>query len=51
LISGARASLGIRQKKPPHQEIHAVRGCLRRKPGNEPFGEEWVEYNREELGL
>jgi hypothetical protein len=31
--------------------IHALRGSLKRKPGDKPFAEEWAEYKRTEREL
>ena len=33
------------------KRIHALRGSLKRKPGDKPFAEEWAEYTREEKEL
>ena len=33
------------------EEIHALRGSLKRKPGDKPFAEQWAEYKREEMEL
>lgn len=33
------------------KRIHAMRGSLKRKPGGEPFAEDWAEYKRTEKEL
>jgi hypothetical protein len=39
------------QKKFTREEIHALRGCLKRKPGEKPFAEQMADYKREEKEL
>src|SRR5437016_5418765 len=34
-----------------HQLIRALRGSLKRKPGEKPFVQEWAEYKAEERAL
>lgn len=31
--------------------IHSLRGSLKRKPGDKPFAEWWVDFKREEREL
>jgi len=45
------ADMASRKKLLSRNEIHALRGSLKRKPGDKPFAEEWAEYNREEKEL
>lgn len=39
------------RKKLSREEIHALRGSLKRKPGDKPFAEWMAELNREEKEL
>jgi len=39
------------RKKLSLEEIHALRGSLKRKPGDKPFAEWMVDLNREEKEL
>ena len=44
--------MATRKKKMlSREEIHALRGSLKRKPGDKPFAEPWAEYKREEMEL
>ena len=38
-------------KKFSREEIRALRGSLKRKPGEKPFAERWADYKREEKEL
>jgi hypothetical protein len=40
-----------RKKTLSREEIHALRGSLKRKPGDKPFAEWWADYKREEKEL
>jgi len=40
-----------RKKILSREEIHALRGCLKRKPGDKSFTEWWADYKREEKEL
>jgi hypothetical protein len=40
-----------KQKQLSREEIHALCGSLKRKPGEKPFAEQWAEYKREEIEL
>jgi hypothetical protein len=40
-----------KRSKLPLKKIHALRGSLKRKPGHQPFAEEWAEHKREEMAL
>ena len=37
--------------KLPLKKIQALRGVLKRKPGDKPFAEEWADHKREEIAL
>ena len=39
------------RKKLSREEIHALRGSLKRKPGDKPLAEWWAEHHREEKEL
>jgi hypothetical protein len=39
------------RKKIPWKKIHALRGSLKRQPGDKSFAEEWAEHKREEKEL
>jgi hypothetical protein len=39
------------RKKLSREKIHALRGSLKRKPGDKPFAEWMAELNREEKEL
>jgi hypothetical protein len=41
----------VGRKKLSREEIHALRGSLKRKPGDKPFAEWMAELNREEKEL
>ena len=40
-----------KQKQLPREAIHALRGSLKRKPGEKPFAEWMADLNREEKEL
>ena len=40
-----------KQKQLSHEEINALCGSLKRRPGDKPFAEQWAEYKREEIEL
>ena len=42
---------GRKKKTLSREEIHALRGSLKRKPGDKPFAEWWAEQKREEKEL
>jgi len=42
---------GILLKPVTRRAIARLHGILKRKPGNQPFAEEWAEHNREEKAL
>jgi AbrB family looped-hinge helix DNA binding protein len=42
---------GILLKPVTRHAINRLRGILRRKPGDQPFAEEWAEHKREENEL
>jgi hypothetical protein len=39
------------QTKIPWKKIHALRGILKRQPGDKSFAEEWAEHKSEEMEL
>jgi hypothetical protein len=39
------------RKKLSREEIHALCGKFKSKPGDKPFAEEWAEYKRSEKEL
>jgi hypothetical protein len=43
--------MASRKKLLSRNEIHALRGSLKHKPGDKPFAEDWAEYKREEKEL
>jgi hypothetical protein len=45
------AVVATQKKQLSREEIHALRGSLKRKPGDKPFAEQWAEYKREEKEL
>ena len=56
IVEGTRAIVaatpeGILLKPVTAVTIRRLRGILKRKPGDKPFGEEWAEHKREELEL
>lgn len=42
---------GILLKPVTKARIHKLRGILKRKPGEKPFAQEWVEHKAEEKAL
>jgi hypothetical protein len=40
-----------KQKQLSREEIHALCGSLKRKPGDKPFAEQWAEHKRAEMEL